>query len=49
MEALDGDYEPISDLRASAAYRRLVARNLLRRFFLETSAPQVATRVVEHA
>jgi xanthine dehydrogenase small subunit len=34
---LDQDYTPLSDMRASAAYRRLVAQNLLRRFFMETS------------
>lgn len=31
------DYQPISDMRASADYRLLVAQNLLRRFFLETT------------
>ncbi len=30
------DYQPITDMRASAAYRMLAAQNLLRRFFLET-------------
>jgi xanthine dehydrogenase small subunit len=34
---LDRDFAPIDDMRASAAYRRLAARNLLRRFHLETS------------
>jgi xanthine dehydrogenase small subunit len=37
MEALDRDYTPLTDWRASAGYRRLVARNLLRRFWLETT------------
>lgn len=37
--ALDQDYTPLSDMRASTAYRRLVAQNLLRRFFMETSNP----------
>jgi xanthine dehydrogenase small subunit len=37
MAALDFDFEPISDMRASKAYRNLVAQNLLFRFFLETS------------
>jgi xanthine dehydrogenase small subunit len=37
--ALDQDYTPLSDMRASAAYRRRVAQNLLRRFFMETSNP----------
>lgn len=35
--ALDRDFAPIDDFRASAAYRRLAARNLLRRFCLETT------------
>ena len=35
-EALAKDFEPISDMRASAAYRLEVSRNLLRRFWLET-------------
>ena len=36
MQALDGDFTPLGDLRATAAYRRLAARNLLRRLWLET-------------
>jgi xanthine dehydrogenase large subunit len=36
-DALSQDFEPISDWRASAAYRTLAAQNLLHRFFLETS------------
>ena len=35
-EALAKDFEPISDMRASAAYRLEVSRNLLRRLWLET-------------
>ncbi|MGZ3254400.1 MAG: xanthine dehydrogenase small subunit, partial [Burkholderiaceae bacterium] len=30
------DYAPLSDMRASSAYRMKVAQNLLRRFWLET-------------
>lgn len=37
MAALDRDFTPISDMRASAEYRRLVTRNLLLKFYLETS------------
>jgi xanthine dehydrogenase small subunit len=37
MAALDADFSPISDMRASAAYRSRVCRNLLYRFYLETS------------
>ena len=36
MAALASDFTPLSDLRASAAYRLQVAQNLLRRFWLET-------------
>ena len=36
MHALAQDYTPLSDMRASAAYRSRVAANLLRRFYLET-------------
>jgi xanthine dehydrogenase small subunit len=36
MAALEFDFEPIADMRASKAYRKLVAQNLLYRFFLET-------------
>lgn len=36
MLALDVDYQPLSDMRASSAYRSKVARNLLKRFYLET-------------
>ncbi|HKT97535.1 MAG TPA: FAD binding domain-containing protein, partial [Paraburkholderia sp.] len=36
MAALDADYQPLSDMRASAAYRQKVARNLLWRCWLET-------------
>ena len=34
--ALAGDYQPLSDMRASAGYRLQVAQNLLQRFWLET-------------
>lgn len=46
--ALDFDFEPISDLRASAAYRRAALKNLLRRFYIETTGRGVRTRVVEY-
>ncbi|MDP3842626.1 MAG: xanthine dehydrogenase small subunit [Oxalobacteraceae bacterium] len=36
MLALAQDYAPLSDLRASSAYRITAAQNLLRRFWLET-------------
>ena len=41
----DTDYQPLSDWRATAAYRQLTARNLITRFFLETTgAPQELKR-----
>jgi xanthine dehydrogenase small subunit len=36
MEQLRQEFSPISDMRASAAYRRQVLGNLLRRFWLES-------------
>ena len=35
-DALTQDFQPISDMRASAEYRLRAARNLLRRFYYET-------------
>jgi xanthine dehydrogenase small subunit len=43
---MDGAFSPLSDMRASAAYRRTVARNLLLKCFLETSEQAVMTRLV---
>ena len=41
-DALAGDFNPITDMRASADMRLVAVQNLLRRFWLETSgeAPQ---------
>ncbi len=44
--ALDEDYSPLDDMRASARYRMAVARNLLTRCFIETTQPGVETRLV---
>ena len=46
MAALDGDYVPLTDMRASSAYRKAVARNLLYKFWLETSGAKAPTQVV---
>jgi xanthine dehydrogenase small subunit len=45
--ALDRDFTPLTDLRASADYRRLAARGLLERLWLETraNAPAAAASV----
>jgi xanthine dehydrogenase small subunit len=48
MVALDGDYTPLADLRGTAAYRTAAARNLLLKFFVETSGDTVQTRVLDY-
>jgi len=45
MLAMAEDYTPISDMRASAAYRLQVAQNLLQRFYLEHSATPYPVRL----
>jgi xanthine dehydrogenase small subunit len=42
---LSMDFAPLSDMRASAAYRGTVAANLIRRFALETLESGIETRV----
>jgi len=47
--ALDKDFQPLTDLRATSGYRLRAARNLLRRFYLEhggASAPVRTAAVV---
>ncbi len=44
--ALEGDFQPLSDMRASAGYRMTVAKNLLRRLHVETTRGDVQTRLV---
>ena len=47
ISAYDLDFTPLTDMRATAEYRQLAAKNLLRRFFAETSstkAPLTVTR-----
>lgn len=46
MQAMAEDYEPLTDMRASNAYRLKAAQNLLYRFYLETSS-DASTRVYE--
>ncbi len=45
VESVDGDFNPISDVRASAEFRRVAARNLLLKFWQETSEAQEGTAV----
>jgi xanthine dehydrogenase small subunit len=47
VTALAGDFAPLTDMRASAAYRLKAAQNLLRRFQLETAGEKAATRILE--
>jgi xanthine dehydrogenase small subunit len=49
MSVLDRDYTPLTDMRASAGYRRSITKNLLWRLFIETTNPRVATNVFELA
>ena len=39
------DYSPLTDMRATAEYRALVARNLLLRFHVETTTSGQAAQV----
>ena len=48
MTLLEKDFAPLSDMRASADYRRTIAQNLLHRFYIETTEPETATRVYSY-
>ncbi|NGM47483.1 xanthine dehydrogenase small subunit [Rhodobacter sp. SGA-6-6] len=43
--ALERDFSPITDMRASADYRRQAAANLLRKVHVETAPDRVPTRI----
>ena len=45
LPAFEVDYTPLTDLRASAGYRMMTAKNLLRRYFIETQVPCAQTRL----
>lgn len=47
-ELFDQDYTPLSDMRASDAYRLLLCKNLLRRFFLESQMDADVVRIKRH-
>ncbi|MEJ2817592.1 xanthine dehydrogenase small subunit [Caulobacter sp. CCG-8] len=49
VEALAGDFTPLTDARASAAYRAMTAGNMLRKVFIESARPDLETRVPEAA
>jgi xanthine dehydrogenase small subunit len=46
MAALERDFTPLTDMRASAAYRMRGAKNILMKYFIETTEPATATRLV---
>jgi xanthine dehydrogenase small subunit len=48
VEAYAADFTPLTEMRASAGYRMLVAKNLLRRFYLETTGTKAPVRVSRH-
>ncbi|MDA3920789.1 MAG: xanthine dehydrogenase small subunit [Salinisphaera sp.] len=41
------EFSPLTDMRASEQYRRLVTSRLLRKFYIETTQPEARTRVLE--
>ncbi|MGB1236643.1 MAG: xanthine dehydrogenase small subunit [Pseudomonadales bacterium] len=47
--ALTKDFTPLSDFRASSAYRMRCAQNMLRRYYIELTEPQTAIQVVQYA
>ncbi len=49
MTAFEDDYTPLTDWRASADYRMLATKNLLKRFFLETRGDAVQVSRYESA
>ncbi len=48
MQALNGDFEPLSDFRASKEYRSKTATNLLYKFFIEQQSLKLETRVTSY-
>jgi xanthine dehydrogenase small subunit len=45
MEKYAEDYAPLTDMRATAEYRALVAKNLLLRFYMETTSSETPAQV----
>ena len=46
--ALAQAFTPLSDMRASAEYRAQAAASMLQRFYLQTTQPDVDTRVIDY-
>jgi xanthine dehydrogenase small subunit len=49
VAALAGDFQPLTDMRASADYRARIARNLLMKFYLETTGQPTGLDAVAEA
>lgn len=49
VAAFEDDYAPLTDWRASAGYRMLTSKNLLKRFFLETKGEAVQVTRYDNA
>lgn len=49
LDAFAKDFTPLTDMRASAEYRALAARNLLVRFYAETAGAKAPTQVSRQA
>lgn len=47
-QALELDFTPVSDFRASREYRMQVAKNLLRRYHIEMTSPETLMRVTHY-
>lgn len=48
MAALEQDFTPLSDMRASDSYRMQVAKNLILKVFLETQQDSAPTRILNN-
>jgi xanthine dehydrogenase small subunit len=48
MAAYAADFTPLTDMRATAEYRALAARNLLMRFYIETAGTKAPVTVKRH-
>ncbi len=48
LPALDRDFQPMTDMRASSGYRALVARNLMLRFYMESTGQADLLSEVAH-
>ena len=48
QQAIETDFQPIDDARASALYRMNIAKNLLRRVWLDSSSAQPTTQVQDY-